>query len=270
MVGLQQNCLANQKLKYISLSVSHVNSAKAIRSFFVVPYVDRDGVPMPKERPRQGPCYQTDGRPCHVVTHHWRSRLTGPKHRLLVMRCKVHGGFFTVYPAGFARYQRHPVAQTAYGNDDLRDAPVERPLESFECSQFQAALDASEGNAWLREWVAGLRQWWQTQRRQLARALILLGLDPGMEQERSLRIAQVLDLDHLSMVEQKRKMVVQPGYRCRGHGVVVMLRALVKRTCPVKRLLLAGHLAGLWGRPLWWDAEAGIVRKVPFRVAGAE
>lgn len=186
------------------------------------------------------------------------------------MRCKVHGGCFTVYPAGFARYQRQPVAQTAYGSSDLRETREERALEAFEGSQFEAAVDAWKGKAWLREWVAGLRKWWETQRRQLEKALRLLGLDPGMGQEKSLRIAQVLDMDHLAMVEQKRKLVVQPGYRCRGHGVITMLQALVKRTCPVERLLLAGHQAGLWGKPLWWDVEAGIIRQVPFRVVGLE
>ena len=250
--------------------MSHANSRKASQSFFVIPYVNRDDVPVPKELPRQGPCHGSDARDCRISINHRRPRTTGPKHSIFVMKCKVHGAFFTIYPAGFARYQRQAVAHTAYGSSELRDAPEERPLEPFEGSQFQAALDASEGRPWLREWVAGRRKWWETQRRHLGKVLILLGLEPAMEQEKSLRIAEMLDLDHISIVEQKRKLMVQPGYRCRGHGVLTMLQAVAKRICPVERLLLAGHLAGLWGKPLWWDGEAGIIRAVPFRIAGLE
>lgn len=145
-----------------------------------------------------------------------------------------------------------------------------RPLEAFQKTQFQAAVDASEGKTWLREWVAGPRKWWETQRRHIAKALALLGLKPGMDQTKSLEMAQILGVDYLPIVEQKRKIADQPGYRCRGHGVVSMLEALVKSVSPVERLLLAGHKAGLWGVPLWWDSDSGIIRRIPFRIASLE
>ena len=230
----------------------------------------RDDVPVPREIPSKGPCYGTDKQDCRIGEYYWRPRLTGPKHSVLVIRCATHKKPFTIYPAGFVPYQRLPMANTAYATSHLENNQGEHPLEAFQDTQFQAAVDASEGEAWPREWREGPRKWWETQRRRIAKMLVLLGLDPEMEETKRIQVTQLLNVEHMLVLEQKRAIEDKPGYRCRGHGVASMLKALMKSGKPVERLLLAGHQVGLWGMPLWWDADSGIIRKIPFRLARHE
>jgi len=225
---------------------------------------------VPKDIPSKGPCYGTDKQDCRIEEYYWRPRITGPKHAILVIRCAVHKKPFTIYPSGFGPYQRLPMANTAYGTNHLENNPGEHTLEAFQDTQFQAAVDASEGKAWPREWRDKPRKWWETQRRRIANMLVLLGLDPEMEEAKSIQVSQLLNVEHMLVLEKKRAIEDKPGYRCRGLGVASVLKALVKSGNPVERLLLAGHQAGLWGMPLWWDADSRIIRKIPFRLARQE
>jgi len=79
----------------------------------------------------------------------------------------------------------------------------------------------------------------------------------------------MLNVALLLILEKRSRIKARPGYRSCGDAVVSVLKAMVRvRGSPVvERLLLAGHIAGLWGVPLWWDADSGIIREVPFRLA---
>lgn len=185
------------------------------------------------------------------------------------MSCKGHKTFFTIYPAGFAPYQRFAVAETEYGSSSLSKNSEGDPesLGAFTDTLFGAAIDAADGKPWLRGWVEGPRKWWETQRRSLVKALDILGL-LRVVQAACLEVAEILGVALLLILEVRSLINTRPGYRSRGDAVVSVLRAMVRdRGSPVvERLLLAGHLAGLWGAPLWWDADSGIIREVPFRL----
>ena len=75
---------------------------------------------------------------CRVSEAFWRDRLTGPRHPLLVVRCRTHGVAFTLYPPGYVPYGRVPVVCRV---DDGSD--VDRTG-----SLLGAALAASGGESW--------------------------------------------------------------------------------------------------------------------------
>lgn len=183
------------------------------------------------------------------------------------MCCTAHS-CFTIYPPGFSPYQRKSLGQAAYGNSGL--VGTHWPKETCRDSLFQAALDGSEGKAWLRYWVEGPRQWWESQRRDISKAQSLLGLALGMTQAEILAVATILDIDYLLIAEARAKIGAAPGYQCRGKGVRMVLNVLMNKGSPLERLQLAGCRAGLWGKPLWWDSESKILRENPFRIAGSE
>ena len=184
------------------------------------------------------------------------------------MHCTSHHSYFTIYPPGYGPHQRQRLVKTSYGTSEVRRGGQLR--ESFEKSLFEAAIDGSEGKAWSREWMEAPRQWWETQRRRIGRAQALLGLVPKITQTDGLEVAGLLDVDYLLLAEARKKISEKPGYRSRGQAVRLVLGELMNRGSPHDRLLLAGQRAGLWGRPLWWDAESGIIRGIPFRIAGLE
>ena len=253
--------------------MSHISSDSTTRSFLISPYVLRNERFVPKGRPAECPSSRTDeeGKACLTRSHHWRVRVTGPKHPILVMSCKTHKTFFTIYPSGFPPYQRLAVADTEYGSSGLskNSEGDQDSLGAFKDSLFGAAIDAADGKPWLRVWVDGPRKWWETQRRYLAKALALFSLALRLMQAACSEAADILDIALLLILEKRSQIKNQPGYRSCGDAVVSVLRAILRvRGSPVvERLLLAGHQAGLWGAPLWWDAASGIIREVPFRLA---
>jgi len=97
------------------------------------------------------------------------------------------------------------MANTAYATSHLVNDQGEHPLEAFQETQFQAAMDASEGKAWPREWRDGPRKWWETQRRHIAKALVLFGLDPEMEEAKRIQVTQLLNVEHMLVLEKKRR-----------------------------------------------------------------
>ena len=186
------------------------------------------------------------------------------------MWCKAHGTFFTIYPSGFAPYQRLAVADTEYGSSELskNSEANQDSLGAFKDSLFGAAIDAADGKPWLRVWVDGHRKWWETQRRHIVKTMALVGLELILMQPACSEVAEILDIALLLILEKRNQIKTRPGYRSCGDAVVWVLRAMLRvRGSPVvERLLLAGHKAGLWGAPLWWDAASGIIREVPFRL----
>jgi len=80
------------------------------RPFVSCPYVKREGRWEPVLQPvcRMLDCPEGEG--CQVKVDHWRKRRTGPGFALLVLECRTHGGYFTVYPPGYEPYGRKEVA----------------------------------------------------------------------------------------------------------------------------------------------------------------
>ena len=198
--------------------------------------------------------------------------------------CHVHEVHFTLYPPGYTPYGRKPVASVAPDGGTIRRAADEDPwvarddgpdpgvASSFSGTLFEAALDAAAGAAWeraeehLHQGLGGSERYWSTQIRQLSRCTRAVGVAEDLEDVVREQIAEALGLDLLLLREQCASVLRRPGYRSRGRAVCGVLEAVAPGRCMVERLMLAGHLAGLWGRPLRWDPQAGALREAPFRI----
>ena len=184
--------------------------------------------------------------------HHWRDRKTGPRFPLMVARCAVHEVAFTVYPPAHFPYGRRALAPcTTAGHE-----PSGSDRDWHE-TVFAGANDAARLQPWPREAKGGSDWWWSTQGRLFDLALTLTGTHPDLADELRHRIAETLRVPALVLREQAARIRAQPGYASRGRAVAAVLDHLVGPV--VRRLLVVGHLAGLWGRPLWWD---GVLRPV--------
>ena len=250
------------------MSTYATRAVAASRPFMIVPYeADSNGV----FRPQIPDCcidHDVDGAPCWITADHWRPRKTGPCFPLLVTHCSVHERAFTLYPSGhypWGRAALAPVAPdgSAVAGSDLRD------------TVFEAAIDAADGVAWERSiptWsdqepdpTLDLPGWWSTQCRQLGFSLRLVGADRDLTDDDRHRISEALHVETLVAVEGAAAIREEPGYQARGRAVRDVLGRLVLGV--LRKLLVAGYHAGLWGRPLWWD---GVLRPLVFRTSGTD
>lgn len=220
--------------------------------------------------PSQCPCAGEHVEACHVVVDHFRERKTGPEHPLAVLRCTTHGRAFTVYPPGHVPYGREAIVRIAPDGSRLDAAEGNPPLRDtvsslFADTWFQAALDGARGVYWNPYPPDGTDfQWWSTQSRRLEKATQWLGVAPGMPEALRELISAAIEVDLLRLRTASQGIATTPGYRSRGEAVRGVLAEVVRGPCILERMLLAGHVAGLWGRPLRWDASAHILRSAPF------
>jgi len=126
----------------------------------------------------------------------------------------------------------------------------------------EAALDGAQGHVWPVDGLGseaspGLLA---TQRRHVERSGLLLGL--GTEERVAQRQGELLDVGGLEL-RQARAEYHQGGLRGRSRGVVSVLLAL--EASRDDRLLAAGYVAGLWGRPWRIDPQTGRRRGLPWR-----
>jgi len=250
------------------VSTYATRTVAASRPFMIVPYEpDSNG----SFRPQIPNCcidHDGDGVPCWITRDHWRQRTTGPGYALFVARCSVHERSFTLYPPGHFPWGRKALAPVAPDGSAVAGADL--------CDTvFEAAIDAADSVSWERSiptWsdqepdpdldVAG---WWSTQHRQLAFCTRLVGADPGLSDDDRHRISEALHVETLVAIEGAAAIREAPGYRARGRAVRDVLARLVLGV--LRKLLVAGYHAGLWGRPLWWD---GVLRPLVFRTSGTD
>ncbi len=215
---------------------------------------------------------------CKISIHCWRARKTGPGIPLAIITCETHGGYLTVYPPGYGRYLRKPLVDRPLGggefeeggtDGDVDDEKVDKTTPScFLGTTFEAAYEAAMGVAWERKSYSTTGRWWQTQRRWLDECCRLLGVHPAIEASRVREsFAQVLDVPQMVLEKARAEVIAEPGYRSRGRAVEAVLES-VPRICLAERLTLAGHIAGLWGCPYWWDGDIGRLSPAPFQQPG--
>ncbi len=235
----------------------------ARRAFVVTPYrAGASGVLEPA-LPAVGPCSWRDREACALEVDHVRERKTGPCFPLTVLVCETHGVGFTLYPPGHVPYGRTAVVSVAPEGGAILDGPV--GAEAFEGTVFAAALSAAQGEPWDRERPGGSARWWELQWRRLVMALRICGLSPGIEEAERESVSAALGVQLLLLREQARRIAAAPGYRRRGQAVRAVLESLTRGSCVLSRLMASGHLAGLWGAPLWWEAQTGRLRSWSFR-----
>ncbi len=183
--------------------------------------------------------------------------------------CRTHSQHFTLYPPGYAPYQRVPVLALSPEGSVVLDEENKSPrgLRSFERGLFQAALDARERVAWARDSRGGAPEcWWSTQRRRLEVALLLTGISKSLSDRIRERIASVLGVALLLVREQARR---EPhGYHEKGTAVSKVLSRMAGGRQRSLRLLFAGSLVGLWGCPQSVSPRSASLEELPFRLGG--
>lgn len=258
------------------MAVCHEAHPKSHRSFVVVAYA---ATPAGKLGPVSMPdrCVEDVGdvdvivaKPCHIVVSHWRPRSTGPCFPICVAKCTTHDRAFTLYPPSQIPYGRFGVAPVALDGETLVDALDDAlpesaemahgrasPPLSWETTFLAAACDATRGQPWSRE---GGPLWWQTQRRLIVRGAKLFGIDTGLADPARDIYAGELEIAALVLRDAARDWSEASGYRSRGTVVTSAMRGLPRGRCVLDRVLVAGALAGLWGRPYRWEPRRGQLR----------
>lgn len=131
---------------------------------------------------------------------------------------------------------------------------------------FEAAVRAADGNLGLRDVVHGdpVEPRYATGRRRTQRAGLLLGLAAQTDE----RVAEVVgqSLGLLGLDHQAGRQAFSRARKRRGQGtaIVSMLHLLSTAGALESRLLGAGFLVGLWGRPSLWDARTSSRTFPPF------
>lgn len=185
---------------------------------------------------------------------HYRNRKTGPEFAIAVARCQVHDHGFTIYPPGYVPYGRKRVAPVAHEGRELLRGEGEQGASSlcWEQTIFAAAADAAEGRFWARSSPSSDDWRRRTQGRWLDLGATLLGLI-GVEQRVRERLAELLGLDCLDLVEAARAFRQTRQWTDRGALIMRLLERLPLRRSLCDDLLVCGAIAGLWGRPSRWD-----------------
>lgn len=237
-------------------------SRRDARPFVITPYVEGDDGKLVPLLPDEGPCRGSDGRRCRLSVHHHRERKTGPEFSLAVVCCAAHGPpAFTLYPPGYVPYGRHRVAPVAADGSAVH-TEGEGGGEAFAATAFAAAVDAAGGTAWSRE---GAGPSWSTQGRWLARLIVWVGVAVDLEAQVRARLAALLGVAQLVLLEQAKAIAACPGYRQRGRAVVTVLAALRRDASVADRLVAAGAEVELWRHALRWHADTGQLRAVGLR-----
>lgn len=221
------------------------------KPFIVTPYSARDaGMTLRPEIPYACPFAVTsDVRdPCRIGMHHRRKRKTGPGYPLSVMSCEAHECTFTLYPPGFAPYQRQAVACLSPCGDRVlgegRDVQTD-----FNSTMFEETLKAK---------TVGSRRRCRRSRKN-ARILGVGDLGDRLREA----IATVLNVPAgilLSLSRCSDSLMDAVGQVLRQLRGTARFRA--------SNLLVSGHLAGCWGEPLPYDADRKIFGRSPYCRSG--
>ena len=191
-----------------------------------------------------------------------RSRNTGPRFPLLVLHCRTHDVCFTVYPPGHVPHGRQAVVVLPLdGSGSVTPRSVgqdqdERPA-IFDGTVFEAAWDAGHKRVWSRDCLQETGEWRATQVQRVEQTARLTGVTADLDVAGQITRAEALGVDVLTLRDAQAMVRQKPGLLSRGAAVVRVLRGCLRTGARLaQRLIAAGHLAGLWGRPYWWIPSA--------------
>lgn len=199
-----------------------------------------------------------EGVACSVGLDHRRARKTGPCVPVAVLACATHERRFTLYPCGHVPYGRESVAPVGLdGQALLTTATVnttttaEDPCAPWRQTRFAAVLDAARGKAWPRD---GPGSCWTTQLRRLDELAALLGFEPAPPAAVGEKLARLLDVPRLRLIDDARRLARAVGFEERGGILVATLERASTGRCVLERVLACGALAGLWRPVQLWRA----------------
>jgi hypothetical protein len=174
------------------------------------------------------------------------------------MSCDPHG-HFTVYPLGFVPFGRTAVAPVGFSGEvhtgDLHAAPAIKWRRSI----FEAPVALAAGPAWQRD----LGRTDPVQRRHSEIAARIFGLNPAIESITVERIRGVLDLTGIAHEKARRDFAGALNSARRAASLLPLLAAVVLDGGVCARILSAGFLTGLWGRPVLFDARTATLFPAP-------
>lgn len=192
-----------------------------------------------------------DGECCAISKHDWRSRKTGPGFPVRILRCRTHRRFFTVYPEGFTPYSRRrlaPLASTTRARTSESTTLSSRWGETvFSAALYGAEGANDDGNSRVPRNAAG--------RRRIERAGLLLGLAPETDERVAEVMAQCLGLPGLDHRVARHAFSRARTLAIKGAIIVSVLQVMPLAGALDSRLLGAGFLVGMWGRPALWDTR---------------
>jgi hypothetical protein len=207
---------------------------------------------MPTACPRES----DGGEACCVTFDYHRPRKTGPCIPVAVLECSTHRRHFTLYPCGHVPYGREAVAPVGLDGRALSAASAgpataegEEPCPPWGQTRFSAVLDAAQGKAWPRDSPGPC---WTTQLQRLDELAALLGLEPTPSAALGEKLALLLDVPRLSLLDAAKGLARAVGFEARGVILVATLERASKGRRILDRVLACGALSGLW-RPvhLW-------------------
>ena len=233
---------------------------------------------------------------CRVLVHHLRNRKTGSVRQIVVCWCAGHRKAFGLYPPDGVPYARLPwspvglagevlrvVEEALPPSSDQRQVKLSPRLTSFVPTYPGAAVDEGrnvfwpkQGFSWAAEPSLHTHPRQETQVRRSLRTLRVLGIDgAGVDGRDRLAISEVLDLPLAVLLDLEASVPEVVGGETpsvRGRVVSAALEALpeVSPRCLAHRLAMAGHLAGVWGRPWVFEVATGRFWSEPFRRHGTE
>lgn len=240
--------------------------------FLVTAYrPDASGTWLPSVMPAACPAGKK-GVVCGVGFDHFRPRKTGPCVPVVVLACATHGIHFTLYPSGHVPYGRESVAPVSLDGQALATAvpgntgsavnaaavsaaaPAAEPCALWRQTRFAAVLDAALGKAWPRD---GPGSNWTTQLRRLDELAALLGLEPVPSATLGEKLARLLDVSRLGLIDDAGRLARAEGFERRGVILVTALERASTGRCLLERVLACGALAGLWRPVRLWRATPG-------------
>lgn len=142
-------------------------------------------------------------------------------------------------------------------------------VERFGGTYFDAAIDASKGRLWPAESLVGNCQpRYQTQTRHIDRALLLLGLDPQLDDKQREAIAHLLIIPGQSLHDGTKRLLDQSSSRIKGAVVCDILDQIAPTAFIFERLADVGSIVDLWPAPFFWDSNLSRLLSVSFRSTG--
>ncbi|MCP4576005.1 MAG: hypothetical protein GY846_06950 [Deltaproteobacteria bacterium] len=240
--------------------MNNPHSVKKDRKYVISPYYADDNGNFRPELPDLGPCDESDDCPCRICVNHYRKRKTGP-FDFSVVECKIHAISFTIYPPGYAPFQRQPLAPVASDGDFINR---ENDVARFEGSYFKAAIDAANFDLWPYQSDADYNIPRRiTQKRHLGRAALILGVAPELTDRVREELAKILSLPGQLLHDSAALMKQCPGLQKQGKSICCILNVICKSPSIFERLAEAGAKVCLWPPPKRWDPHLHIFRSSP-------